>query len=76
LAILPPWLREAMSLEGLILWLSLEGVITGEFAGQYSGQTPWGCRRRPVPLVMRADHGDQASELLRKGSLVPLHASV
>ena len=36
-----------------------------------------GCgRRRPVPLVTRADLGDQASELLRKSSLAPLHASV
>src|SRR3954468_21447841 len=31
-AILPPYLRKARSLEGLIPWLSLKGVSTGDFS--------------------------------------------
>ena len=51
-AILPPYLRKTKSLEGLIPWLYLKGVSTGDFAEALQacwGRRRRGSRRRPSP---------------------------
>ena len=51
-AILPPYLRKTKSLEGLIPWLYLKGVSTGDFAEALQailGPERRASRRRPSP---------------------------
>src|SRR5512143_3196311 len=52
-AILPPYLRKTKSLEGLIPWLDLKGVSTGDFSDTLQAllgpEAHRGCRPPPSP---------------------------
>ena len=53
-AILPPYLRKTKSLEGLIPWLYLKGVSTGDFSEALQAGPVGGDRSRP-PVVQILD---------------------